>query len=67
MSDSTDVAEAILELITAKPQRSQEVQAQLMSKGFTSQEVRAAVATLWDEGRLNVGLDQRLQSTGIGR
>lgn len=54
---------AVLSLITAKPQLSQEVREQLVREGFSQSEVRTAVATLWDEGRLNVGLDQRLRTT----
>jgi hypothetical protein len=58
-----DAASAVMDLITKRPQLSTEVREELVREGFTQQEVRTAVARLWDQGRLNVGLDQRLRST----
>lgn len=63
MEKKQDASDAVLSLISEKPQLSQEVRAQLEKRGFTGSEVRTAVANLWDAGRLNVGLDQRLRST----
>lgn len=57
------IENAILSLITLKPLLAQEVREQLVRKGFSEREARTAIATLWDEGRLNVGLDQRLVPT----
>lgn len=57
------VANAVLALITETPRLSHEVREQLVRRGFTDGEVRSAIAELWDAGRLNVGLDQRLRST----
>jgi SOS response regulatory protein OraA/RecX len=67
MEKKQEAADAVLSLIAAKPQLSHEVREELVKRGFTGSEVRTAVANLWDEGRLNVGLDQRLRSTDPGK
>lgn len=54
---------AVLYLITVKPRLAQEVREQLEQKGFSQSEARTAIAKLWDEGKLNVGLDQKLRPT----
>lgn len=38
----------------------------LTGRGFPAGKVRDAVANLWDSGRLNVGLDQKLRVPGGG-
>jgi hypothetical protein len=54
------VEEAVLECIRIEPKTSQQVREYLASKGYKNNAVRTAIASLWDSGKLNVGLDQLL-------
>ena len=59
-----DIEAAVLALIATRPMRSYEVRNELTGRGFAAGKVRDAVANLWDSGRLNVGLDQKLRVPG---
>ncbi len=59
-----DIEAAVLALIATRPMRSYEVRNELTGRGFTARKVRDVVANLWDSGRLNVGLDQKLRVPG---
>ncbi len=61
-----DIEAAVLALISTRPMLSQEVRNELTGRGFPAGKVRDAVANLWDSGRLNVGLDQKLRVPGGG-
>jgi hypothetical protein len=60
----SDVKKAVLETVKAKPMRARELRMELTTKrGFKPDDVRSAVAQLWDTGKVNVGVDQVIRPT----
>ena len=61
----SQISFAIIKLITNNPLYAKDVHRLLSKNGFDKNDVRGAIANLWDQGYLNVGLNQKLYTTDL--